>query len=525
MSDSKDSTVTYMEVSSPFEDLSDIGSSRVVVYGYDGLPMHPPSPDYVLGPEHPPSSDYVPGPEQPPSPVYVPYVSEPAYPNFVPPEDDVLPVEEQLLPAAVLPTADSPGYITESNPEEDPEEDGDNPEEDPVDYPTDRDDDEEEEEESSGDDADEEEDEDEDEEEKEHLAPADSIPPPAYRTTAMMASMAMIRAAAPSTYILAPRSETPPSGTPPLLPIPLPTSSPPLLLPCRIFSMPTGGFRADYGFVATLDAESRREPDREIGYGITDVWEDLNEIAEEIPAPDVAELSKRMTDFITTVRKDTDEIYGRLDDAQDDRLLMSGQLNSLRRDRRSYARTARLVKSEARASREAWTEIRELRAVDRRRQTQLAEALTLLKTLQTQMAALQSQQRPIRDPAHPNVLEEAGSSLWIWLCCSYVYSLLSITGNSRLKTAPKRTTRSSPATTTTTTTPVTVAQLKALIDQGVANALVARDADRSRNGKGSHDYRTGVRRHAPLARECTYPNFMKCKPLYFKGIKGVVELT
>ncbi|GKF72900.1 hypothetical protein Tco_0219232, partial [Tanacetum coccineum] len=36
-------------------------------------------------------------------------------------------------------------------------------------------------------------------------------------------SMAMMRAAAPSTYILASRSETPPSGTPPLLPIPLPT--------------------------------------------------------------------------------------------------------------------------------------------------------------------------------------------------------------------------------------------------------------------------------------------------------------
>ncbi|GJS57310.1 hypothetical protein Tco_0652094 [Tanacetum coccineum] len=37
---------------------------------------------------------------------------------------------------------------------------------------------------------------------------------------------------------------------------------------------------------------------------------------------------------------------------------------------------------------------------------------------------------------------------------------------------PKRTTRSTPAATTTTTTTVTDAQLKALIDQGVANALV-----------------------------------------------------
>ncbi|GKC73361.1 hypothetical protein Tco_1119244, partial [Tanacetum coccineum] len=33
--------------------------------------------------------------------------------------------------------------------------------------------------------------------------------------------------------------------------------------------------------------------------------------------------------------------------------------------------------------------------------------------------------------------------------------------------------------------------LKALIDQGVADALAARDADRSRNGKDNHDSRTG----------------------------------
>ncbi|GKA37639.1 hypothetical protein Tco_0724204 [Tanacetum coccineum] len=120
---------------------------------------------------------------------------------------------------------------------------------------------------------------------------------------------------------------------------------------------------------------------------------------------------------------------------------------------------------------------RELRAADRRRQTQLTEALTLIRTLPTQ------------------------------------------------KLAPKRTTRSTPATTTTPTTSMTNEQLKRLIDQGVADALAARDADRSRNGEDSHDSGMGVRRQAPLARKCTYPEFMKCKPLYFKGTKGVVELT
>ncbi|GJT92709.1 hypothetical protein Tco_1081554, partial [Tanacetum coccineum] len=87
--------------------------------------------------------------------------------------------------------------------------------------------------------------------------------------------------------------------------------------------------------------------------------------------------------------------------------------------------------------------------------------------------------------------------------------------------APKRTTRSTPTITTTLTTSVTDEQLKRLIDQGVANALAARDADRSQNGKDSHDSGTGVRRQAPPTRECTYPDFMKCKPLYFKGTKGI----
>nr|GFD46809.1 hypothetical protein [Tanacetum cinerariifolium] len=47
-------------------------------------------------------------------------------PEYLPPADDMLPAEEQPLPAAVSPTAESTGYITESKPEMEPEEnDGD----------------------------------------------------------------------------------------------------------------------------------------------------------------------------------------------------------------------------------------------------------------------------------------------------------------------------------------------------------------------------------------------------------------
>ncbi|GJS73296.1 hypothetical protein Tco_0706137 [Tanacetum coccineum] len=78
---------------------------------------------------------------------------------------------------------------------------------------------------------------------------------------------------------------------------------------------------------------------------------------------------------------------------------------------------------------------------------------------------------------------------------------------------------------TTTTTPVTNAQLKALIDQGIVDALAARDADRSMNGDDSYNSGMGVRRTERVARECTYPYFMKYQPLNFKGTEGVVELT
>ncbi|GJT61763.1 hypothetical protein Tco_1005296, partial [Tanacetum coccineum] len=252
----------------------------------------------------------------------------------MPPEDEVLRAEEQPLPTAVSPIADSPGYVPEEDPEEDDDED---PEEDPADYPADEGDDGDDKDESSDDDEDDDVDIEGDEEEEEHPTPANSTviallavdhalsveetesfetdesaatppPHPAYRVTARIlirdeqptpfwsdtevarllviptlppsplspwssplpqipspplpvsptpplsppplpvsptyplgyrAAMIRLRAEAPSTsHSLLPhiilshtREDTPPSGTPPLLPIPAPKSSPSLLLP------------------------------------------------------------------------------------------------------------------------------------------------------------------------------------------------------------------------------------------------------------------------------------------------------
>ncbi|GKF66230.1 hypothetical protein Tco_0192747 [Tanacetum coccineum] len=108
------------------EEISDGGVPRVIVLGYDGLPMQPvdpASPDYVPGPEHPASPDYVPGLEHPPSPIEIPFVPEPECPEYLVHSEDEAPMEDQPLPADASPVALSPGYVPYSDPEEDPEED------------------------------------------------------------------------------------------------------------------------------------------------------------------------------------------------------------------------------------------------------------------------------------------------------------------------------------------------------------------------------------------------------------------
>nr|GFA05776.1 hypothetical protein [Tanacetum cinerariifolium] len=327
------------------------------------------------------------------------FVLEPVYPEFMPSKDEVFLGEEQPLPVVVSPTTDSPGYIADSDPEEDP-----------TGYPTD-----------GG-----------DHEDDDGLLAILSPPPSPTPSPLSPWSSPLPQIPLPplpsyydpaesrdtiyflyTSYLLP--SSTPPSRTLPLILIPLPTSSPPLLLPSKSHTLdvtevtlpprkrlcialglryevgessfaltarPTRGFRADYDFVATLDDKIRRDPERD-----------------------------------------------------DDRVLMSRQLNMLCRDRRAYAQTARLMESEARLSREAWVqsmdvsdtaraevmslrtivlaqhaEIAGLQAVDHIRQTQLAKALTLLKIMQTQMAALQRRRGLARGPTQPEIPKEAGSS-------------------------------------------------------------------------------------------------------------------
>nr|GEW49370.1 hypothetical protein [Tanacetum cinerariifolium] len=495
-----ESGVTYTDISSPFEELLDIGSPRANDHEHLMLPemledpyvevalQAPPSPDYIHGPDEPeqapPSPDYVPGPEH---------------------ADDEIVAEDQPYAEDASPIAQSPEYVPESDLEAHPEDDDDeDPEEDPVDYLADGGDDGDHEEESSEDDEDDDMDVEanDEEEEEEHPAPADSIVREVgYRITdswdeivetldgrahaytrhvmeteARMSIEAWVRATDVSDLVhgevmslrttvlgqmleirelqkqMAPRRTTRSTAdqetinatsvnnaqlqamidqgvtaalaardalrTPPPSPIhslgyrtamirlrdeDASTSSTPLQLPSasrredrpgvtlpprKRFDIalgpryevgesssarPAGGFRADYGFVDT-----------------------------GAPVSTDTELGRYVREFETRVRQDTDEIYMRLDDEQTERQLLAGRLNMLFMDRRAHAYTHHMMETEARMSREAWvratdvsdlvhgevmslrttvlcqmSEIRELQAADRRRQTVISELLRI----------------------------------------------------------------------------------------------------------------------------------------------------
>ncbi|GJS95170.1 hypothetical protein Tco_0802138 [Tanacetum coccineum] len=174
----------------------------------------------------------------------------------------------------------------------------------------------------------------------------------------------------PPSFILSPtRSDAPSSRIPPPLPISIPTSSPPLLLPSASrmedrpkvtlpprkrlgtalgpryevgeslsasAARPAGGLRADYSFVATMDREIRRDPERDVGYGITDSWD---EIVETLQGAPVMSLPTTILGHMSEIR----------------------ELHAV--DRRTYAVTSDMLKIDHRRS----VEMRELRTADRTR--------------------------------------------------------------------------------------------------------------------------------------------------------------
>ncbi|GJY00773.1 hypothetical protein Tco_0358925 [Tanacetum coccineum] len=168
---------------------------------------------------------------------------------------------------------------------------------------------------------------------------------------------------------------------------------------------------------------------------------------------------------LVVVRRDTDEIYTRLDDEQGQRQLLAGRVNMLFRDRRTHAHTRSALESGGWDVERGWgyerwmraillmdgvilslrtqcsaqmAEIDRVSAADRTRQQQIIQTLTAVQTLQREMVplqglvttlqgqvtdlqgqvmtlqgqvtTLQGQQGSAEGPAQPELPEDTGSS-------------------------------------------------------------------------------------------------------------------
>nr|GEY63418.1 hypothetical protein [Tanacetum cinerariifolium] len=492
------------------EESDETGSPGVIVYGYDELLMQP----------------------HPHSPVEVPYVPESEYPEYLAPSDDEAPLEDQSLPADASSIAASPGYVADSDPNEDLEED---PEDDHAEYPVDGGDGDDEPSNNDDDDTDSDPDEDleeepfedeDDDEEEERLASADSSAVPIVDLVLTAGDTYALKADEPtptpgSPHTIIPLSQTrlrrarktvrPESSmsasmeaciarhaallSPPLpipyLPLPLPS---PLTTSSTDTGVPLGYKAAEIGMRALLPSTSRMTDIPEAGVPpqkracLTTpilrfkVRESSAVGSARQPGPTESNRRRyRVEQVGYGITNTWDEIVNTLMEIAPTTLEGVDQ-GVTKLDTTVRQRTD---KFEIRFE-EAQDDRAFLRARTSSLQTQLTTALGRIEILEA---------RDLKPQEGPKI------------------------------TPKKRTTRATLATTTTPTTAVIDAQLQALIDRGVVTALVECDVDRSRNGDNNNDSRTCGRRQMTTLRECTYTNFLKCQPKSFQGTERVIGLT
>ncbi|GJQ93296.1 hypothetical protein Tco_0004435 [Tanacetum coccineum] len=89
----------------------------------------------------------------------------------------------------------------------------------------------------------------------------------------------------------------------------------------------------DYGFVDMVDDTPRRHVPREVGYGITDTWDELVDAIQEGTPITLESVNARVTKLAETHKRDTHDLYAHLEDAQDSRARLSDRVDILLEDR------------------------------------------------------------------------------------------------------------------------------------------------------------------------------------------------
>nr|GEU52871.1 putative reverse transcriptase domain-containing protein [Tanacetum cinerariifolium] len=330
----------------------------------------------------------------------------PIYPEYIPLEDDhILLAEEQPLPPIVSPTAESSGYVAESDPEEDPKEyEEDETEDGPVGYPMDGGDDDDDN--SSGYDADDE-DEDEEEEEEEHLASADSVTSISLPPEAEVKRLLAMPTPSPSPLT----SLSPPSAGERLARCTVPATLPSPPLPPSLYPSPVDR-RDDI-------LESEQPPRKRLclsTLGSRDTWIDPVEAVPKMAPTTLEKVNTRVTELADFHEHDTQDLYALLEDAQDGRIhisqrvaMDSRRVDLLMGDMMTLQEIVWIVEEEAYAAREAWAysvwlsqtvhhelQTFRLRETDRVRQSQIVETLRVKRDMRREMGDMQAELLALR---------------------------------------------------------------------------------------------------------------------------------
>ncbi|GJT04357.1 hypothetical protein Tco_0838819 [Tanacetum coccineum] len=525
-SDNASSAVTYMSVSSDSNGPSSWGIPLVNV---GELPdMDPYEEVAQQGQAYPLSPAYVPDPIELDEHVPV-YVLEPKHPEYHVPSDDDIQAEDQPYADDASPTAESPGYLADSDSMEDdtdtdsidyPDEPGTDDEdskEDPEEDPSEEHDPEDEDEDAKEDEPSEDSDETEPFEENETAA---TPPPPRSPQTRVPFSQTRLCRAGKIVRLELPMSESMEAriaehDAAPIPPTNLTYDQAPLAE-----SSATAVARAprhQYDFVDIVEAGQGliRSPghDARTIARAADRAEDVGYVralqaSEHRMMTSIEEVNLRVSYQAQVRRKESEDFYTQLLDARTDRRDIRLEIDVVRGQRTAYE-----------------TELHEVRQAYLSSEARNRALLARLETLETHMSRMEWQRQRAEDDAVRQIMrtqvleararidtvEDAGSSfiIIISICIdiviiSHVHCILVII-------------RIMPVTRQGANDAMTPESIQAMIDRAIQRNSTQDDGSQSSGG--------GIRRPVQPARVCSYPDFMKCQPLNFKGTEGVVGLS
>ncbi|GJS55709.1 hypothetical protein Tco_0629071 [Tanacetum coccineum] len=222
----------------------------------------------------------------------------------------------------------------------------------------------------------------------------------------------------------------------------------------------------------------------------------------------IQEAAEHSKDVAQVRRKESEDFYTQLLDARTDRRDIRLEIDVVRGQRTAYE-----------------TELHEVRQAYLSSEARNRALLARLETLETHMSRMEWQRQRAEDDAVRQIMrtqvleararidmvEDAGSSfiIIISICIdiviiSHVHCILVII-------------RIMPVTRQGTNDAMTPESIQAMIDRAIQRNSTQDDGSQSSGG--------GIRRPVQPARVCSYPDFMKCQPLNFKGTEGVVGLS